>query len=86
MLGRELIIYILENGLENENVMSKEFFKAFPTIETVAVAFNVGTATVEVWLDNHCLEGIEFDGVTYIFPNSLDKFAEKMGRKEDSDV
>lgn len=86
MLGRELIIYILENGLENENVMSKEFLKAFPTIESVAVAFNVGIATVEAWLDNHCLEGIEFDGVTYIFPNSLDKFAEKVGHKEDSNV
>ena len=83
MSGRELIIYIIENGLENEDVF--EIIKAFPTVGDVAVAFGVGTATVEVWLENGCLDGIEFDGVTYILPSSLDKFSEKRS-KEAKDV
>lgn len=82
MKGRDLIICILENGLENEDVLSNSFLSFMPTIESVAVAFNVGVATVQAWLDNDCLEGIEFDGKTYIFPSSLDKFAKKVGHKE----
>lgn len=82
MKGRDLIIYILENGLENEEVMSEKFLSFMPTIESVAVAFNVGTATVQAWLDNDCLEGIESHGQIYIFPSSLDAFAEKVGHKE----
>lgn len=82
MDGRELIIYILENGLENENIFSKEFLKFMPTIETVAVTFNVGVATVEAWIKNDCLRAIEFDDQVYITPDSLNKFAEKVGHKE----
>ena len=82
MNGRELIIFILENGLENEDISSEKFLGCMHTIESVAVAFNVGIATVETWLANGCLEGIECHGKTYIFPKSLDKFAEKMRHKE----
>ena len=82
MKGRDLIIYILENGLENEDVMSDVFLSFMPTIESVAVTFNVGVATVQAWLDNDCLEGIESNGTIYIFPSSLNKFAEKVGHKE----
>ena len=84
MLGRELIIYIIENGLENEDVF--EIIKTFPTVGDVAVGFDVGTATVEVWVANGCLDGIECDGVTYISPASLDKFAEEKARKEAKNV
>lgn len=82
MDGRELIIYILKNGLENENIFSKEFLRFMPTIEIVAVTFNVGTATVEYWVQNDCLHAIEIEGQTYITPDSLNKFAEKVGHKE----
>ena len=86
MNGRELIIYILENGLENEDIFSKEFLKFMPTIERVAVIFKVGTATVDAWIQNDCLQAIEFDGVTYITPDSLKKFAEKVGHTEVEDA
>lgn len=81
MSGRELIIYILENGLEDVDVFDVKFFKEFPTVGDVAVAFNVGTATVEAWLENGCLVGIEFDGVVYISPASLNKLAEKKAKE-----
>lgn len=86
MLGRELIIYIMENGLEDVNVFDAEFFKAFPTVGDVAVTFNVGIATVEAWLDNGCLVGIEFEGVTYISPVSIDKLAKKKNSQEVKNV
>lgn len=87
MNGRELIIHILLNDLENIDIFSEEFFKALlPSIENVAVQFNVGVATVNTWLDNGYLEGVEFNGVTYIFPNSLEKFAEKKANLEVSNV
>lgn len=86
MDGRELIIYILKNGLENENIFSEEFLKFMPTIETVAVAFNVGVATVEAWIRNNCLHAIEVEGRVYITPDSLNKFAERMGYEEVENV
>ena len=82
MNGRELIIYILKNNLENEDIFSKAFLRFMPTIEVVAVMFNVGVATVDAWIQNDCLKAIEFDGQTYITPDSLSKFAEKVGHKE----
>lgn len=82
MNGRELIIYILENGLENENVTSVEFLRFLPTIEKVAVMFNVGVATVRVWIESGKLDAFEINGQVYITMNSLDAFAEKMGRME----
>lgn len=78
MNGRELIIFILENGLENEDISSEKFLSCMYTIESVAVTFNVGVATVEAWLANGCLEGIESNNKIYIFPSSLNKFAEKV--------
>ena len=82
MNGRELILYILENELENEDIFSKEFLKFMPTIESVAVMFNVGVATVEAWVENDCLDSIEFGGQTYITPTSLHEFGKRMGYKE----
>lgn len=81
-----MILYILENRLEDVNIFDSEFFKCFPTIGDVAVAFNVGTATVEAWIENDCLKAIEAGDVTYILPSSLDKFAEKMSRREVKNV
>ena len=50
MTGRELILYILENGLENEPVFKNGVFIGFVTPEDVAVQTSVGTATVHAWI------------------------------------
>ena len=86
MNGRELIIYILENGLENEDVTSAEFLRFLPTIEKVAVMFNVGVATVRVWIENGKLDAFEINEQVYITTNSLNAFAEEMGRMEVANV
>ena len=50
MTGRELIVYILENGLENEPVFKDGRFIGFDTAMDVAVKSNVGLATVHAWI------------------------------------
>ena len=82
MNGRELIIYILKNNLEDEEVFSEEFWARMPSPMTVAIKFNVGVATVDTWIANKQLEAIEFNGKTYVTPESLRKFTEKVSRKE----
>lgn len=86
MTGRELIIYIMENGLEDENVFETEFYRHFPTIESVAIQFNVGVATVETWIDNNCLKAVVCGEKTYILPKSLEKFANRIAGQEAKDV
>jgi len=50
MTGRELIIYILEQGLEDEPVFKNGKFIGFTTPEELAVKLGVGTATVCAWI------------------------------------
>lgn len=50
MTGRDLILYILQNGLENEPVFKNGKFIGFVTPEDVAIQTNVGTATVHAWI------------------------------------
>lgn len=50
MTGRELILYILENHLEDEPVFKDGKFIGFVTPAEVAVQQNVGTATVHAWI------------------------------------
>ena len=82
MQGRELIIYILKYNLEDEEVFSEEFWARMPSPMTVAIKFKVGVATVEAWIESGQLEAIKFNGKTYVTPESLKRFTEKVSRKE----
>lgn len=50
MTGRELIVYILQNHLEDEPVFKDGKFIGFVTPEDVAVQSGVGPATVCAWI------------------------------------
>ena len=56
MIGRELILYILENGLENEPVFKNGKFIGFITPTEAALQNNVGTATIHAWIHQGRLE------------------------------
>lgn len=56
MTGRELILYILENHLEDEPVFKNGKFIGFVTPEDVAVRNHVGPATVHAWIHQGRLE------------------------------
>lgn len=46
MTGKELILYILQNNLENENVFENGLFVGFMTEEEAAVELGVGVAAM----------------------------------------
>lgn len=56
--GKDLIIYILQNGLENDNVFENGIFVGLMSMEEAAVKFNVGVATVEFWYATGIIDGI----------------------------
>ena len=70
MTGRELIMYILENNLENEQVFKDGKLLGFLTVEEAAAKFEVGTATVRTWVCLGQIEFVWFDGTLYIPENA----------------
>jgi predicted transcriptional regulator len=71
MTGRELIVYILENGLEDEPVFENGKFIGFITAEQAAVKKHVGVATIEAWIDLRIVDGIDVKAGTYIPANQI---------------
>lgn len=70
MTGRELIIYILENKLENEEVFDHGKLLGFMSEDEAAIKFEVGSATIRVWVAKGYLQGIRLNDVVYIPANS----------------
>ena len=66
MTGRELIIYILENNLENEPILKDGKFVGFLTAVEVAEKMDVGVATIFTWWSHGMLDGVVFGGRLYI--------------------
>ena len=76
MTGRDLIVYILENGLENEPVLKDGKFIGFVTASDVAMRLNVGVATVYAWICQQQIPAVFVDGMLYIpadFKLSIDE-------------
>lgn len=69
MTGRELIIYILENKLEDAQIFENDELLGFMSVELAALKFNVGVATIKVWHDLNIIPGIEIGGKLYIPAN-----------------
>lgn len=51
MTGRDLIIYILENHLEDEKLFKDGKIPGLLTYEEAAVKFGVGVSTIKAWVD-----------------------------------
>lgn len=66
MTGRDLIIYILANGIENEPVFKDGKFVGFITAAEAAEKMNVGVATINAWVSKKWLEGIKIGNELYI--------------------
>lgn len=66
MTGRELIIYILENKLEDREVFDQHNLLGFMSEEEAALKFGVGSATIRVWVARGYLQGIRLNDVVYI--------------------
>lgn len=72
MLGRDLIIYILQNGLEDRDVFADGTFLDLMTVKETAAKFGVGVYTVLVWYHEGYIRGITIGDSVYIFKDSHD--------------
>lgn len=65
MTGKELILYILQNNLEDTIVLDNGVFIGFMTEQDVAVKFGVGIATVRAWYQCKMLQGTQIGDSLY---------------------
>lgn len=72
MTGKELILYILQNNLENEIVLQDGFFIGFMTEGEAAVKFGVGVETIRTWYRIEKLKGIQIGDSLYFLKDVAD--------------
>ena len=70
MTGRDLIIYILENRLEDEELFKDGKLPGLMTYEEAAVKFDVGKETIIAWVKNRYLKAVTIYGNHYIPENA----------------
>ena len=72
MTGKELILYILENDLENEVVIKDGVFIWLMDEKEAAVKFDVGVATIRAWYVCGQLDGTKIGDHLYFLRNVKD--------------
>lgn len=70
MTGRDLIIYILQNDLEDEPIFEDGKLLGFMTVAQAAMKFEVGVSTVLTWVSLGWLPGIKIGSTIYIPANA----------------
>lgn len=76
MTGRDLIIYILENGLEDEPIYKDGNIIGLMSIGQAAKKWNVGIETVRIWTVMGMIDYVLIDTVIYIPATSAPQFKE----------
>ena len=74
MTGRDLIVYILQNNLEDEPVFKDGKFIGFVTDVEAAKNMGVGVATIHAMIEQGMLEGVQINNIVYV--NTVSKFPE----------
>ena len=72
MTGRELIIYILKNSLEDQEIFKDGKLTGFMTVSEAAAKFDVGEATIEAWFHIGLINGIILGKEIYIYADAKD--------------
>lgn len=67
MTGKELILYILNNDLENEEIFVDGHLIGFIDEEEAAEKFGVGISTIKAWHTLGMMRGLQI-GDTLYFP------------------
>lgn len=70
MTGKDLILYILQNDLENEELFKDGRFLGLLSVEETAAKLNVGPATVMLWYITEMISGVNIAG-TIFFPKDV---------------
>lgn len=71
MTGKDLIVYILQNNLEDELIFQNNRFIGFASEEELASKFSVGVATIKWWHSIGWLKGIKI-GKSIFFPAGIE--------------
>lgn len=66
MTGRDLIIYILSNGLEDEPCFKDGKILGFMSESEAAVKFSVGVDTIKTWYQLGLLDGVKIGETIYV--------------------
>lgn len=74
MTGRELIIYILENNLEDEQIFKDGTFVGLITDIEAAYRLKVGVESIRVLYETNMLQGITIGSSLYIFDGGANGF------------
>lgn len=69
MNGRDLIIYIIENKLEDQEIFQNGKLLGFMTPAEAAVKYSVGVETVKVWCEFGVIKHIKIGDQIYIPAN-----------------
>lgn len=72
MTGKELILYILQNNLEDTVVLKDGFFIGFMTVEEAAVKFGVGVETIRAWYYCEMIKGTQIGDSLYFLKDIAD--------------
>lgn len=70
MTGRDLIVYILQNNLEDKPVFLDKGFLNLMTVREAAVEFNVGVSTIKTWFELGTIDGVMVGEDIYILPTT----------------
>lgn len=70
MTGRDLILYILQNKLEDKPVNEICCLKNFMTVDQAAAKYNVGPESIKVWFATGVISGIQIGETIYISPDN----------------
>lgn len=86
MTGRELIIYILENGLEDEPIIQDGMIVmknlGYIPLDEAALKLKVGFSTILSLLMRGDITGSKIGERTYILTSSIQPLLDKKERKE----
>lgn len=66
MTGRDLIVYIMQNHLEERPIFQNGRFLDFMTVKEAAAKFEVGEATIRVWVKMGTFPYVLFGGEIFI--------------------
>lgn len=77
MTGKELIIYIVENNLENEEVFKDGVFIGFMSEIEAAARYGVGVHTILAWAELGWLDYVKIGDKLY-FKRHMNKTKEKV--------
>lgn len=71
MTGRDLIIYILKNNLEDTLIFDSGKIYGFMNAEEAALKFGVGVATIHIWFRMGMIPGFYIGKEIYIPVNAI---------------